>query len=49
MNPNGKVIWMNQYGGLKMLNDKEIERMTIVYSDGSMIILVRNPDGYLVE
>ena len=32
-----------------MLNDKEIERMTIVYADGSMTILVRNPDGYLVE
>jgi hypothetical protein len=29
--------------------DKEIERMTIVYADGSMTILVRNSDGYLVE
>ena len=29
--------------------DKEIVRMTIVYSDGSMTILVQNPDGYLEE
>lgn len=29
--------------------DKEIERMTIVYADGSMTILVRNRDGHLVE
>jgi hypothetical protein len=28
---------------------KEIERMTIVYTDGSMTILVRNSDGHLVE
>ena len=29
--------------------DKEIVRMTIVYSDGSMTILVMNQDGHLVE
>lgn len=29
--------------------DKTIVRMTIVYSDGSMAILVMNKDGHLVE
>ena len=29
--------------------EKEIVRMTIVYSDGSMTILVQNQDGHLVE
>ena len=29
--------------------DKKIVRMTIVYSDGSMAILVMNKDGHLVE
>lgn len=28
--------------------DKEIERMTIVYTDGTMVILVRNRQGHLV-
>ena len=28
--------------------DKEIKRMTIVYSDGSMTILVMNQHGHLV-
>mgnify|MGYP003126401468 CR=1 FL=1 len=45
MNPNGEVIWMNQYGGLKMFDDKEIKRMTIVYTDGSMTILSKNKKG----
>ena len=28
--------------------DKEIKRMTIVYTDGTMSILVRNDRGHLV-
>tara|TARA_R100000353_G_scaffold22862_1_gene20143 strand:- start:3815 stop:3928 length:114 start_codon:yes stop_codon:yes gene_type:complete len=30
-----------------MFDDKEIERMTIVYTDGSMTILTKNKDGSL--
>ena len=30
-----------------MFDDKEIERMTIVYKDGSMTILVKGKDGKL--
>ena len=29
------------------MSDKNIERMTIVYTDGSMIILTKNKDGTL--
>ena len=28
--------------------DKEIDRMTIVYIDGTMVIFVRNLEGHLV-
>jgi len=28
--------------------DKRIDRMTIVYTDGTMIIYVKNPQGHLV-
>tara|TARA_R100001369_G_scaffold92088_2_gene135417 strand:+ start:792 stop:902 length:111 start_codon:yes stop_codon:yes gene_type:complete len=28
--------------------DKDIERMTIVYTDGTMVIFVRNLEGHLV-
>ena len=28
-----------------MFDNKEIERMTIVYTDGSMTILTKNKDG----
>ena len=30
-----------------MIDDKDIVRMTIVYADGSMTILVKNKDGTL--
>ena len=30
-----------------MMNNKDIERMTIVYTDGSMTILVKGKDGKL--
>jgi hypothetical protein len=29
------------------MNDKDIERMTIVYTDGTMIILTKNSNGTL--
>jgi len=29
------------------INDKDIERMTIVYVDGSMTILIKGKDGKL--
>jgi hypothetical protein len=32
-------------GGKEMRDDKEIERMTIVYTDGSMDIMVRQSNG----
>lgn len=28
--------------------DKEIKRMTIVYTDGTMVIFVKNLEGHLV-
>lgn len=32
---------------MKMFDDKEIVRMTIVYKDGSITILKKNKDGKL--
>tara|TARA_R100000734_G_C3314828_1_gene106551 strand:- start:1948 stop:2079 length:132 start_codon:yes stop_codon:yes gene_type:complete len=33
--------------GKHLFDDKEIVRMTIVYADGSMTIMVKNKDGTL--
>ena len=52
-NPKGKIehICFDCYRKLmwrvKMLDDKDIVRMTIVYADGSMTILVKNKEGTL--
>jgi len=46
---DGFTFDFTQGGGLKMLDDEDIVRMTIVYKDGSMTILVRDGNVMRIE